>query len=110
MRRAMIWQHKTAPAEIGPMIAQGSDAWQIVPALRPRQDEVINDKIATSAFESTFLNLTLRGAKLEAFIIAGIALEVGRCATGPISTSFLLSRPMPAVRGLRRPMKDRSRR
>ena len=59
------------------MIAQGSDAWQIVPALRPRQDEVINDKIATSAFESTFLNLTLRGAKLEAFIIAGIALEVG---------------------------------
>jgi biuret amidohydrolase len=77
LRRAMIWQHRTDPAEIGPMIAQGSDAWQIVPALRPREDEVIIDKIAMSAFESTFLNLALRDAKLEAFIIAGIALEVG---------------------------------
>jgi nicotinamidase-related amidase len=77
LRRAMIWQHQTDPAEIGPMMAQGSDAWEIVPALRPREDEVIIDKIAMSAFESTFLNLALRDAKLESFIIACIALEVG---------------------------------
>jgi nicotinamidase-related amidase len=73
----MIWQHKTEPAEVGPMIAQGSPAWEIVPKLKPRQDEVVLDKITMSAFESTFLNLALRDAKLESFLIAGIALEVG---------------------------------
>jgi nicotinamidase-related amidase len=30
-----------------------------------------------SAFEATFLDIAMRDAKLEAFIIAGIALEVG---------------------------------
>jgi biuret amidohydrolase len=77
LRRAMIWQRKTDPDQIGPMIAQGSDAWEIVPELAPRQDEVVIDKITMSAFESTFLNVALRDAKLESFIIAGIALEVG---------------------------------
>jgi len=77
LRRAMIWQHKIDPDEIGPMIAQGSDAWQIVPELTPEKDEVIIDKITMSAFESTFLTLALRDAHLDSFIIAGIALEVG---------------------------------
>lgn len=77
LRRAMIWQHKTDPDQLSPMIAQGSPAWEIVPELALRQDEVVIDKIAMSAFESTFLNLALRDAKLESFIIAGIALEVG---------------------------------
>ena len=35
------------------------------------------DKITMSAFEATFLDIAMRDAKLEAFIIAGIALEVG---------------------------------
>jgi nicotinamidase-related amidase len=30
-----------------------------------------------SAFEGTFLNLAMRDARLDSFIIAGIALEVG---------------------------------
>lgn len=77
LRRAMIWQRKTDPDQIGEMIPQGSDAWQIVPALPPREDEVIVDKITMSAFESTFLNLALRDAHLDSFIVAGIALEVG---------------------------------
>jgi nicotinamidase-related amidase len=77
LRRAMIWQRKTDPAETNPLIAMGSPAWEIVPELAPRQDEVVIDKITMSAFESTFLNLALRDAKLESFIIAGIALEVG---------------------------------
>jgi biuret amidohydrolase len=45
--------------------------------LAPIAGEVILDKITMSAFESTFFNLALRDAQLEAFIIAGIALEVG---------------------------------
>lgn len=77
LRRAMIWQRKTDPAETKPMMTQGSPAWEIVPELAPRQDEVVIDKITMSAFESTFLNIALRDAKLESFIIAGIALEVG---------------------------------
>jgi nicotinamidase-related amidase len=77
LRRAMIWQHKTDPDQLGPMIAQGSPAWEIVPELAPREGEVIIDKITMSAFESTFLNVALRDAHLDSFIIAGIALEVG---------------------------------
>lgn len=77
LRRAMIWQRKADPAETSPMMTQGSPAWEIVPELAARQDEVVIDKITMSAFESTFLNLALRDAKLESFIIAGIALEVG---------------------------------
>jgi biuret amidohydrolase len=77
LRRAMIWQRKTDPAETKPFITQGSAAWQIVSELAPREDEVVLDKITMSAFESTFLHAALRDAQLQSFIIAGIALEVG---------------------------------
>jgi nicotinamidase-related amidase len=77
LRRAMIWQRKTDPTETNPMMTQGSPAWEIVPELAPRQGEVVIDKITMSAFESTFLNVALRDAHLDSFIIAGIALEVG---------------------------------
>ena len=77
LRRAMVWQRQSDPAKTRPFITQGSTAWQIVPELAPREDEVIIDKITMSAFEGTFLNIALRDAQIEAFIIAGIALEVG---------------------------------
>jgi nicotinamidase-related amidase len=77
LRRAMIWQRKTNPAETRPLITQGSAGWQIVPELAPREDEVMIYKITMSAFESTFLHAALRDAQLQSFIIAGIALEVG---------------------------------
>jgi nicotinamidase-related amidase len=77
LRRAMVWQGKSDPAETKPFITQGSASWEIVPGLAPQPDEILIDKITMSAFESTFLNLAMRDAHLEAFIIAGIALEVG---------------------------------
>jgi biuret amidohydrolase len=77
LHRSMIWQRQTDPAKIRPLIAQGSSAWQIVPELTPREDEIVIDKITMSAFEGTFLNIAMRDAHLEAFVIAGIALEVG---------------------------------
>jgi biuret amidohydrolase len=77
LRRAMIWERKTDPADTFPLITQGSSAWQIVPELQPRENEVLIDKITMSAFESTFLNLALRDAQVQAFVIAGIAMEVG---------------------------------
>jgi nicotinamidase-related amidase len=77
LRRAMVWQRKADPADTTPFIPQGSKRWEILPELGPREGEVIIDKITMSAFEGTFLNLAMRDAHLEAFIIAGIALEVG---------------------------------
>ena len=76
LRRAMIWQRKD-PAETQPWFLPGSAAVQIVPELGPREGEVVVDKITMSAFEGTFLNIAMRDMGLNAFIIAGIALEVG---------------------------------
>jgi nicotinamidase-related amidase len=77
LRRAMVWQHKKKPEETRPFFLQGSPLWEIVPELAPREGEVIIDKITMSAFEGTFLNLAMRDARLDCFVIAGIALEVG---------------------------------
>ena len=77
LRRAMVWQRKTDPMETKPFITQSSRSGQIVPELAPQDDEVVIDKITMSAFEGTFLNLAMRDAHLDAFIIAGIALEIG---------------------------------
>lgn len=77
LRRAMVWQQKKRPEETKPLFLQGSPPWEIVPELTPQEGEVILDKITMSAFEGTFLNLAMRDAHLDSFIIAGIALEVG---------------------------------
>ena len=77
LRRAMAWQRKSDPAETKPLFTSGSPSWQIVPELAPQEDESVIDKIAMSAFEGTYLDIAMRDAQLQAFIIAGIALEVG---------------------------------
>jgi biuret amidohydrolase len=77
LRRAMVWQRKSDPMDTKPLILQNSRSCQIISELAPQDDDVIIDKITMSAFEGTFLNLALRDAHLEAFIIAGIALEIG---------------------------------
>lgn len=76
-RRAMIWQRASEPTNTKRPFAPGSVLWQIVPELAPNDDECVIEKITMSAFEGTFLDIALRDAKLEAFIIVGIALEVG---------------------------------
>lgn len=77
LRRAMVWQRKQKAEDTKPGFLQGSTPWEIVPELAPREGEVIIDKITMSAFEGTFLNLAMRDAHLDCFMIAGIALEVG---------------------------------
>jgi biuret amidohydrolase len=77
LRRSMIWQRLTDPSKIKPMMTQSSSACEIVPELAPREDEVVVDKITMSAFEGTFLNIAMRDAHLESFVVAGIALEIG---------------------------------
>jgi nicotinamidase-related amidase len=77
LRRAMIWHRVEDPLSVAPPFSPGSPEWQIIPDLKPLEDECIIDKITMSAFEGTFLNIALRDAQLDCFIIAGIALEVG---------------------------------
>jgi nicotinamidase-related amidase len=77
LRRAMIWQRADDPVKTRPAFAAGSASWQIIPELAPNEDECVIDKITMSAFEGTFLDIALRDAQLTAFIIVGIALEVG---------------------------------
>jgi nicotinamidase-related amidase len=77
LRRAMVWHHTDDPMSVAPPFAPGSPGFDIVPELTPREDECVIDKITMSAFEGTFLDIAMRDAKLDAFIIAGIALEVG---------------------------------
>jgi biuret amidohydrolase len=77
LRRAMVWQRTEEPQETTCFIPQGSPAFQIVSALEPREGEVVVDKITMSAFEGTFLNLAMRDAGVDSFLIAGIALEIG---------------------------------
>jgi nicotinamidase-related amidase len=77
LHRSMIWQRQSDPSKLKPTMTQGTANWQIVPELAPLNEEIIVDKITMSAFESTFLNVAMRDAHLEAFLIAGIALEIG---------------------------------
>lgn len=76
-RRAMVWQRKDDPNDTKPFFTAKSPASQIVPELAPAEDDVVIDKITMSAFEATYLDLAFRDANLVAFIIVGIALEVG---------------------------------
>jgi len=77
LRRAMVWQRKEEPRDTRCLIPYGSPGFHIVPELEPREEEVVVDKITMSAFEGTFLNLAMRDAGIDSFLIAGIALEIG---------------------------------
>jgi nicotinamidase-related amidase len=77
LRRAMIWQRTEDSAKLVTPFLPGSAPWQIAAELNPGADDVLIDKITMSAFTGTFLDIALRDARIESFIIAGIALEVG---------------------------------
>ena len=77
LRRAMIWQHNDDPEQLAVPFHPNAPTTAIVPELEPSPDEVVIDKITMSCFAGTYLDIALRDAKLEAFAIAGIALEIG---------------------------------
>jgi nicotinamidase-related amidase len=76
-RMWMAWQRKEDPAEVQSPFLRDSPGFPIVEELRPLASEAIFDKLAMSAFEGTPLTFALRDCGLRAFIIAGIALEIG---------------------------------
>ena len=77
LRQAKIWQGKERAAETRPLIPHGSPGFELAAGLEPGPGEAVVDKITMSAFEGTPLNLVLRDCGVRAYLIAGIALEVG---------------------------------
>jgi nicotinamidase-related amidase len=77
LRTAKAWQRKTRVADVTPSFPRDSPQFQIVLELTPSASEAIFDKISMSAFVGTPLDVALRDCGINAFIIAGIALEVG---------------------------------
>ena len=76
-RMAMSWQHVTNPDEVKPWFLRDSPGFHLVPELTPLPSEAVFDKIAMSAFEGTPLNFALRDCGIDAFVIVGIAMEIG---------------------------------
>jgi nicotinamidase-related amidase len=76
-RTAMAWQTVNSPEEIRPWFLQDNPSFQIVPEVAPLPREGVFDKITMSAFEGTWLDVALRDCGINAFVIVGVATEIG---------------------------------
>jgi nicotinamidase-related amidase len=76
-RMAMGWQRTDSPEQVNPWFLRDNPGFQIVPELAPRPSEGIFDKLTMSAFEGTWLDFALRDCAINAFIIVGVAMEIG---------------------------------
>jgi biuret amidohydrolase len=77
LRQAKTWEHKERAADTTPLIPHGSPGFALVPELEPRPDEAVLDKITMSAFEGTPLDIVLRDCGVRAYLICGVAIEIG---------------------------------
>ena len=76
-RMAMAWQRTDSPEQVNPWFLRDAPGFQIIPELQPRPTEGVFDKLTMSAFESTWLDFALRDCSIKAFIIVGVATEIG---------------------------------
>jgi nicotinamidase-related amidase len=76
-RMAMAWQRVDSPGQVNPWFLRDAPGFQIVPELSPRSSEGVFDKLTMSAFEGTWLDFALRDCGITAFIIVGVATEIG---------------------------------
>src|SRR5205814_10582295 len=76
-RIALTWQHVNSPEQVKPWFLRDKPGFQITPEVSPGSNEGVFDKLTMSAFEGTWLDLALRDAGINAFIIVGVATEVG---------------------------------
>lgn len=77
LRTAMAWQRVDDVDQVKPAFLRDSPQFHIVPALSPRPEEAVIDKITMSAFVGTPLDIAFRDCGINSFVIMGIALEVG---------------------------------
>jgi nicotinamidase-related amidase len=76
-RMAMTWQRVDSPDQVNPWFLRDAPGFQILPELSPRPTEGVFDKLTMSAFEGTWLDFALRDCGIDAFIIVGVATEIG---------------------------------
>jgi biuret amidohydrolase len=76
-RMAMAWQRVDSPDQVNPWFLRDTPGFQIVPELSPLPTEGVFDKLTMSAFEGTWLDFALRDCGITAFIIVGVATEIG---------------------------------
>jgi nicotinamidase-related amidase len=76
-RMAMTWQHVDSPDQVNPWFSRDAPGFQIVPELSPLHAEGVFDKLTMSAFEGTWLDFALRDCGINAFIVIGVATEIG---------------------------------
>jgi nicotinamidase-related amidase len=77
LRTAMEWQRLTRATDVRSLFLRDSPPFQLTPEVTPRPTEAVFDKITMSAFAGTPLDIALRDCGISAFVIVGIALEVG---------------------------------
>jgi nicotinamidase-related amidase len=76
-RMAMAWQRVGNVEDVKPWFLRDSPGFQILPEVAPLPSEAVFDKITMSAFEGTPLDIALRDCGITAFLIAGVAMEIG---------------------------------
>ena len=76
-RMAMTWQRTDSPEQVQPWFLRDNPGFQIGPELAPRPSEGIFDKLTMSAFEGTWFDFALRDCAINAFIVVGVAMEIG---------------------------------
>ncbi len=77
LRMAMAWQRVDSVEQVKPWFLRDSPGFGLIPEMSPLPSEAIFDKITMSAFEGTPLDITLRDCGINAFAIAGVAMEIG---------------------------------
>ena len=76
-RMAIAWQRVDSPDQVNPWFLRDAPGFQIVRELSPLPTEGIFDKLTMSAFEGTWLDFALRDCGINAFIVVGVATEIG---------------------------------
>jgi nicotinamidase-related amidase len=77
LRTAMAWQRVDSVADVRPFLTRDAPGFELVPELVPSPDELVLDKMTMSAFGGTPLDMVLRDCRLDSFVIAGVAMEIG---------------------------------
>jgi biuret amidohydrolase len=77
LRQAMAWQRVTSVDDVEPWFLRDSPGFPIAPELEPLPTEAVFDKITMSAFEGTPLDIALRDCSVRAFVVVGVAIEIG---------------------------------
>lgn len=77
LRMWRAWQRVDRLEDVRSPFLPDAPQTQIVPELRPTEQEAVLDKLTLSAFAGTPLELALRGANVGSVAIVGVATEIG---------------------------------